>query len=99
MVSIFGENDELITEIHIVDYSAFGAVLDESSPARNDGTIGFAGAERDTATALEMALRRVENPETGTWDSQEPLGFAGGDDNVFGYVPGRRGNAPEPGTI
>ena len=78
----------------------FGAVLGEPSPSSGDGMMGFSGGtERDAAAAPHMALHRVENPETGTWNSQEPLGFAGGEDNVFGYASGPRGNAPEPGTI
>ena len=100
MLSRFSGNGEPITETYIVDYGVFGAVLDELSPSSSDGMMGSAGTERDTAAALDMAVHhRVENAETGTWDSQEPLGFAGGEDNVFGYASGPRGNAPEPGTI
>ena len=99
MVSRFSGNGEPVTETYIVDYSAFGAVLEESSPSGGGRMRGFAGTERDTATALDLATHRVEDPETARWDSQEPLGFAGGDNNVFGYVSGPRGNPPEPGTI
>ena len=99
MLSRFGGNGEPITETYIGDYSAFGAVLEESSPWDGGRVTGFAGTERDTATALALAMARVENPETARWDSQEPLGFAGGDDDVFGYVSGPRGNPAEPGTI
>ncbi len=68
-----------------VDYSAFGTVLDESSPSSGDRMMGFAGLERDTITGLNLAVFRVENPATGKWDSQDPLGFAGGDTNLNRY--------------
>ena len=73
-----------------VDYSAFGTVLDESSPTNGDRMMGFAGMERDTVTGLNLAVNRVQNPGTGRWKSQDPLGFAAGDDDLYRYV----GNSP-----
>jgi hypothetical protein len=48
-----------------VDFSAFGTVLDESSPASGDRMMGFAMLERDTVTGLNLAVFRDENPGTG----------------------------------
>jgi RHS repeat-associated protein len=73
-----------------VDYSAFGTVLDESSPSNGDRMMGFAGMERDTVTGLNLAVNRVQNPGTGRWTSPDPLGFAGGDAELYRYV----GNSP-----
>jgi RHS repeat-associated protein len=69
-----------------VDFSAFGTVLDESSPASGDRMMGFAMLERDTVTGLNLAVFRDENPGTGRWNSQDPLGFAAGDANLARYV-------------
>ena len=65
-----------------VDFSAFGTVLDETSPTSGDRMMGFAGLERDTVTGLNLAVYREENPGTGRWDSQDPLGFRGQDANL-----------------
>ena len=46
--------------------------------------------ERDTVTGLNLAVERVENPGTGRWDTQDPLGFWAGDSDLYRYV----GNAP-----
>ena len=73
-----------------VDFSAFGTVLDESSPTSGDRMMGFAGMERDTVTGLNLAVYREENPETGRWDIQDPLGFIAGDSDLYRYA----GNAP-----
>jgi RHS repeat-associated protein len=73
-----------------VDYSAFGTVLDESSPTSGDRMMGFAGMERDTVTGLNLAVNRVQDPGTGRWTSRDPLGFAAGDANLYRYV----GNGP-----
>jgi RHS repeat-associated protein len=77
-----------------VDYSAFGTQLDESSPSNGDRMMGFAGMERDTVTGLNLAVNRVQNPGTGRWTSQDPLGFAAGDPDLYRYA----GNDPENAT-
>ena len=61
-----------------VDYSAFGTQLGESSPSNGDRLMGFAGMERDTVTGMNLAVYRVQNPGTGRWTSQDPLGYGGG---------------------
>jgi RHS repeat-associated protein len=78
------------TVIDHVDYSAFGTVLDESSPANGDRFVSFARLERDTVTGLNLAVEREENPGTGRWDSQDPLGFAAADPDLYRYA----GNSP-----
>jgi RHS repeat-associated protein len=79
-----------------VDYSAFGTQLDESSPSNGDRMMGFAGMERDTATGQNLAMERVENPVTGRWTSQDPLGFAGGGTNLYLYSENSAVNEADP---
>jgi RHS repeat-associated protein len=69
-----------------VDFSAFGTVLDETNPSNGDRMMGFEGMERDTAAGLELADYREENPGTGRWLSQDPMGFAAGDVNLERYA-------------
>ena len=76
-----------------VDYSAFGTVLDESSPSNGDRMMGFAGMERDTITGLNLAVNRVQNPGTGRWTSQDPLGLGAGDPDLYRYVENDSTNA------
>ena len=52
--------------------------------------MGFAGMEHDTVTGLNLAVYREENPATGRWTGQDPLGFGAGDANLYRYV----GNGP-----
>ena len=60
-----------------IDFSAFGTVLDQSDPSDGDRMMGFAGMEQDAVTGLNLAVYREENPRTGRWDSQDPIGFDG----------------------
>ena len=69
-----------------VDFSAFGTVLNESSPTNGDRFTGFAMLERDTVTGLNLAVYRGENSGTGRWVSEDPVGINGGDDNFYRYV-------------
>jgi RHS repeat-associated protein len=69
-----------------VDYSAFGTVLDESSPTSGDRMMGFAEMERDTVTGLNLAVNRVLNPGTGRWTSQDPDGFTAEDTDLYRYT-------------
>jgi RHS repeat-associated protein len=69
-----------------VNYGAFGGQLSESSPANGDRLTGFAGMERDTATGLNLAVYRVQDPGTGRWTSEDPLSLGGMDANLYRYV-------------
>ena len=58
--------------------------------------IGFAGLERDTVTGLNIAVFREENPATGRWVSQDPLGFAAEDANLDRYIGNGPADAADP---
>jgi RHS repeat-associated protein len=79
-----------------VDFSAFGTVLDESSPSSGDRMMGFAGLERDSVTSLNLAVEREENPGTGRWDTQDPTGFGGADSNLYRYASNLPGQLADP---
>jgi RHS repeat-associated protein len=80
-----------------VDFSAFGTVLGETSPSNGDRMTGFAMLERDSVTGLNLAVYREENPATGRWDSQDPLGFAAREANLYEYAGNGPANAIDPG--
>ena len=69
-----------------IDYSAFGTVLDQSAPSEGDRMMGFAGMEQDAVTGLNLAVFREENPGAGRWTSEDPLGFAAGDADLYRYL-------------
>ena len=64
------------------------------SPTNGDRFMGFARMERDTVTGLNLAVFREENPGTGRWDSQDPLGVLAGDQQANRYC----GNNPVGGS-
>jgi RHS repeat-associated protein len=67
-----------------MDYDAFGNVLFDSNPGFQP--FGFAGGIHDPDTKLTRFGARDYDAETGRWTAKDPIRFAGGDTNLFGYV-------------
>jgi RHS repeat-associated protein len=71
-----------------MDYDEFGRVTQDTNPGFQP--FGFAGGIYDRDTGLIRFGARDYDPLTGKWTAKDPIGFAGGDSNLFGYV----GNNP-----
>jgi RHS repeat-associated protein len=68
-----------------------GALVRETALAKGTASaqrclrrlLGFEGMELDSVTGTNLALYRVQNPGTGRWTSQDPLGFGGGQTDLY----------------
>ena len=67
-----------------LSYDAWGNVTSDTSPGFQP--FGFAGGLYDTDTGLVHFGARDYDPVIGRWTTRDPLGFAGGDTNLYGYV-------------
>lgn len=67
-----------------IDYDTFGNILADSYV---DFTIplGFAGGLHDRDTGLVRFGYRDYDPDTGRWTAKDPIGFNGGDIDLYGY--------------
>lgn len=77
-----------------IDYGAFGNVLAESTPASGD-RFKYAGMEADSYTGLYYDRARWYDPNGGKFIGQDPIGFSGGDGNLYRYVGNRPINATD----
>ena len=68
-----------------IDYDSFGNVISDSNEAMQI-PFGFASGLHDKDTNLIRFGYRDFDPETGRWTARDPIGFAGGDMNLYGYV-------------
>jgi len=68
-----------------VEYDSFGNILSDSNPAFIV-PFGFAGGLRDRDTGLMRFGYRDYDPDVGRWTAKDPIGFAGGDTDLYGYV-------------
>ena len=71
--------------IDTMAYSGFGVVTSESTPANGD-RYKYTGRELDSGTGLQYNWHRYLDPVTMRWTSQDPMGFAAGDENLYRYV-------------
>ena len=67
-----------------LDYDEFGQVITDTNPGFQP--FGFAGGLYDRDTKLVRFGARDYDAETGRWTAKDPILFAGGDTNLYGYV-------------
>ena len=82
------------------NFDSFGNVVGETHYIRRRGVtsaagyveeaFGFTGRFYDQATGLQNNLNRWYDASVGRWLSEDPIGFEGGDANLYRYV----GNSP-----
>lgn len=77
-----------------IDYDSAEVVISSSSAEAVDSEIGYTGREWDDDVGLQHNRARWYDPAQGRWISQDPIGFAAGDVNLYRYV----GNGPVDAT-
>jgi RHS repeat-associated protein len=78
-----------------VVYDTFGNILSDSNEAFRV-PFGFAGGLYDSDTKLTRFGYRDYDAFTGKWTAKDPIGFDGGDSNLYGYVLGDPVNFVDP---
>ena len=73
--------------VKIITYDTFGNILTDSNPSLKV-PFGFAGGLYDHDTKLTRFGYRDYDAYTGKWTAKDPIGFDGGDSNLYGYVLG-----------
>ncbi len=82
------------TVIQQMSYDVWGKVIQDSNPGFQP--FGFAGGLYDRDTKLVRFGARDYDAETGRWTAKDPIGFGGGDSNLYGYVVGDPVNWVDP---
>jgi RHS repeat-associated protein len=84
--------DVVDTSGNIVNHltiDSFGRRIDETN-GNIEVMIGLGGRPYDEDTRLQNHVNRWYSVDTGRWLSEDPIGFAGGNANLYAYV----GNSP-----
>jgi RHS repeat-associated protein len=81
-----------------IDYDAFGNVIADSAPAF-EVPFGFACGLHDRDTGLIRFGFRDYDPDTGRWTAKDPIGFAGGDTDLYGYCLNNPINLTDPNGL
>jgi RHS repeat-associated protein len=80
--SVIGMVNSSGASLGSVTYDGFGKALTNTLGTNADAYM-FQGARRDTDTGLDYHDARWYDPNTGTWISRDPGGFAMGDANLY----------------
>ncbi len=83
------------TIVKEVQYDAFGNITLDTNSALHV-SFGFAGGLYDEDTKLTRFGYRDYDAQTGKWMAKDPIGFQGGDTNLYGYVLGDPVNFVDP---
>jgi RHS repeat-associated protein len=67
-----------------IDYDEWGQVSQDTSPGFQ--SYGFAGSLGFDKFNLLGADYRLYDSKIGRWTNKDPIGFSGGDTNLYGYV-------------
>ncbi len=78
-----------------IEYDTFGNVISDSDPSFAV-PFGFAGGLHDSDTGLVRFGYRDYDPETGRWTAKDPILFAGGDTDLYGYCVNDPVNLVDP---
>jgi RHS repeat-associated protein len=67
-----------------IEYDSFGNIIDDTNMSFMV-PFGFAGGLHDRDTGLVRFGYRDYEPDMGRWTGKDPIGFAGGDTDLYGY--------------
>jgi RHS repeat-associated protein len=70
--------------VKVIDYDSFGNIIIDTNPSFTM-PFGFAGGLYDADTGLVRFGYRDYDPDTGRWTAKDPILFAGGDSDLYGY--------------
>ncbi len=66
-------------------YDPWGSIVSESNAANGD-RFKFDGGQYDSIQQTYLFTARWDRPQDGGWESPDPLGFKGGDSNLYRFV-------------
>ncbi|XZE42765.1 RHS repeat-associated core domain-containing protein [Pirellulaceae bacterium SH467] len=94
--NVFDSFGRLIRE---VDYNSSGTAISSTDAAAVDSIFGYTGRDWDSDIGMQYNRARWYDPQTGRWLSQDPIGFAAGDSNLYRYVGNRATTHIDPSGL
>ncbi|MDB9524571.1 RHS repeat-associated core domain-containing protein [Oscillatoria sp. CS-180] len=87
--------DDSVNLLNHRTFDSYGNLVSETNSSV-DSRYSFTGREFDAETGLHHYRARYYDGNLGRFISQDPIGFRGGDENLYGYVSNSPINATDP---
>jgi RHS repeat-associated protein len=84
--------------VNTLQYDSFGKLISQSNASKQPYH-GFAGRDIEPVGGLTYNRNRYYSTQTGRFISQDPIGFAAGDENLYRYVGNGPTNATDPSGL
>ena len=97
-LAVFDAETGVTTIANHIVYDAFGRVTSQTNVSVTT-LFGFTGRPLDSDTGLQNNLNRWYDAETGTWISEDPIGFAAADVNLYRYCGNQVTVAVDPSGL
>jgi RHS repeat-associated protein len=81
-----------------MEYDSFGNILNDTNPLF-EMPFSFAGGLHDRDTGLLRFGFRDYDPDVGRWTAKDPILFAGGDTDLYGYCLSDPLSLPDPSGL
>ena len=94
-LATYDSNTDVTTIANHRVYDAYGNRTSQTNSAV-DCLFGYTARQYDEATGLQNNLNRWYDAKVGRWTSEDPIGFWGGDTNLYGYIGNGATNATDP---
>jgi RHS repeat-associated protein len=95
--SIVNLTDQRGRVVQSYEYSSFGRMKEQGGEVKQP--YGFTGREWDKELGLYYYRARYYDPKAGRFISKDPIGFAGGDVNLYRYVGNDSVNWVDPSGL
>ncbi len=94
-LAVYDPASDTTTVVNHRTFDAYGNLQSQTSAAV-DCLFAYTGRPLDQATDLQNNLHRWYDATTGRWMSEDPIGFEGRDNNIYGFVRNSPTNATDP---
>jgi RHS repeat-associated protein len=83
----------------VIEHRSYDSFGNLTSTPTFDFRYGYTGRERDSETGLEYYRARYYDSAVGRFISEDPIGFAAGDSNIYRYVSNNVVNSIDPSGL
>ena len=95
-LATYNSGTGLTTIVNHRVYNAYGRLTSQTQNAARDCVFLFTGRYLDAATGLQNNWNRWYDPAIGGWLSKDPIGFRGGNGNLYRYAGNRPAGRVDP---